>query len=80
VPAVTLSTDIIVGFPGETAEDFEQTLSLLDVVQYHSVFSFKYSPRPARWPRSGCPMTWTTPRRRAASWPCNPPSARSSGS
>ena len=45
-PAVTLSTDMIVGFPGETAEDFEQTLSLLDVVQYHSVFSFKYSPRP----------------------------------
>ena len=46
VPGVTLSTDMIVGFPGETGEDFEQTLSLLDAVQYHSVFSFKYSPRP----------------------------------
>lgn len=42
----SLTTDIIVGFPGETAEDFEQTLELLDQVQYDSLFSFKYSPRP----------------------------------
>ena len=42
---IALSTDIIVGFPGETEEDFEQTLSLLDEVGYDSVFSFKYSPR-----------------------------------
>ena len=34
------------GFPGETEEDFEQTLDLLDEVQYDSLFSFKYSPRP----------------------------------
>jgi tRNA-2-methylthio-N6-dimethylallyladenosine synthase len=46
IPATTLSTDIIVGFPGETAADFEQTLSLVEAVQYHSMFSFKYSPRP----------------------------------
>ena len=46
IPAATLSTDIIVGFPGETAQDFEQTLSLVESVQYHSIFSFKYSPRP----------------------------------
>ena len=46
VPGIALSTDIIVGFPGETEADFEDTLSMLREVQYHSVFSFKYSPRP----------------------------------
>ena len=46
IPGVTLSTDMIVGFPGETAEDFEDTLSLTEAAQYHSMFSFKYSPRP----------------------------------
>jgi tRNA-2-methylthio-N6-dimethylallyladenosine synthase len=46
VPDIALSTDVIVGFPGETAEDFEQTLSLVDRVRYHSIFSFKYSERP----------------------------------
>jgi tRNA-2-methylthio-N6-dimethylallyladenosine synthase len=43
---ISLTTDIIVGFPGETEPDFEQTLSLLDAVEYDGVFSFKYSPRP----------------------------------
>ncbi len=43
---IALSTDIIVGFPGETEADFQDTLSLLDEVQYDNVFSFKYSPRP----------------------------------
>jgi len=42
---IALSTDIIVGFPGETEQDFEQTLSLLDAAEYDQVFSFKYSPR-----------------------------------
>lgn len=46
MPDVALSTDMIVGFPGETAEDFEQTLSLTAAARYHSMFSFKYSPRP----------------------------------
>ena len=46
IPGVTLSTDMIVGFPGETAEDFDDTLSLTEAAQYHSMFSFKYSPRP----------------------------------
>lgn len=44
--AISISTDIIVGFCGESEEDFEQTLSLLDAVEYDQVFSFKYSPRP----------------------------------
>ncbi len=42
---IAISTDIIVGFPGESETDFEQTLSLLDEVEYDSIFSFKYSPR-----------------------------------
>jgi tRNA-2-methylthio-N6-dimethylallyladenosine synthase len=43
---IAITTDIIVGFPGETERDFEQTLDLLDEVQYDSLFAFKYSPRP----------------------------------
>ncbi|MFI5070232.1 MAG: tRNA (N6-isopentenyl adenosine(37)-C2)-methylthiotransferase MiaB [Terriglobales bacterium] len=43
---ISITSDIIVGFPGETEEDFEQTLSLLEEVQYDSIFGFKYSPRP----------------------------------
>jgi tRNA-2-methylthio-N6-dimethylallyladenosine synthase len=43
---ISITTDIIVGFPGETDADFEETLSLLDVVRYEGMFSFKYSPRP----------------------------------
>jgi tRNA-2-methylthio-N6-dimethylallyladenosine synthase len=43
---IAITTDIIVGFPGETESDFEETLSLLNDVQYDNLFSFKYSPRP----------------------------------
>ncbi len=43
---IAITTDLIVGFPGETESDFEETLSLLDVVEYDAIFSFKYSPRP----------------------------------
>ena len=43
---ISLSTDIIVGFPGETADDFIETMDLLAEVQYDCVFGFKYSPRP----------------------------------
>ena len=46
MPDIALSTDMIVGFPGETDADFEETLSLTAAVRYHSMFSFKYSERP----------------------------------
>jgi tRNA-2-methylthio-N6-dimethylallyladenosine synthase len=43
---IAITTDIIVGFPGETETDFAETLSLLEEVRYDNLFSFKYSPRP----------------------------------
>ena len=46
VPGIALTTDTIVGFPGETSADFEETMSLTAAVRYESMFSFKYSPRP----------------------------------
>ena len=45
-PKVALTTDIIVGFPGETDAEFERTLELLDQLEYDEIFSFMYSPRP----------------------------------
>ncbi|HEX7151830.1 MAG TPA: tRNA (N6-isopentenyl adenosine(37)-C2)-methylthiotransferase MiaB [Thermoanaerobaculia bacterium] len=46
VPEIHFSTDLIVGFPGETEEDFLESLSLMEEVRYGSLFAFKYSPRP----------------------------------
>ena len=46
LPGIALSTDMIVGFPGEDAGAFDETLDLAARVRYHSMFSFKYSPRP----------------------------------
>ena len=43
---ISITSDIIVGFPGETEEDFAETLSLLEQVHYDAIFTFKYSPRP----------------------------------
>jgi len=43
---ISITSDLIVGFPGETEAEFEETLSLMDLVGYDSVFTFKYSPRP----------------------------------
>ncbi len=46
LPDIHLSTDMIVGFPGETDQDFDDTMSLTETVRFHSMYSFKYSPRP----------------------------------
>jgi tRNA-2-methylthio-N6-dimethylallyladenosine synthase len=46
VPDIALSTDMIVGFPGETDEDFQETMSITRTVGFSSIFSFKYSERP----------------------------------
>jgi tRNA-2-methylthio-N6-dimethylallyladenosine synthase len=46
VPDLALSTDLIVGFPGETEEDFRETLDMVERVGYDNVFAFRYSPRP----------------------------------
>ncbi|HEX7184768.1 MAG TPA: tRNA (N6-isopentenyl adenosine(37)-C2)-methylthiotransferase MiaB [Thermoanaerobaculia bacterium] len=45
-PGLAFSTDIIVGFPGETEEDFQQTLDLVSEVRFATIYAFKYSPRP----------------------------------
>ncbi|MFO7942513.1 MAG: tRNA (N6-isopentenyl adenosine(37)-C2)-methylthiotransferase MiaB [Bacillota bacterium] len=46
IPEASITTDVIVGFPGETDEDFEQTLDLFRLVRFDGAFSFAYSPRP----------------------------------
>ena len=46
IPGIALSTDIIVGFPTETEEDFEETLDVVRRVEFEQIFSFKFSPRP----------------------------------
>ncbi len=45
-PEIALTTDVIVGFPGETDKDFDKTMELLETVRFHGSFSFKYSDRP----------------------------------
>jgi tRNA-2-methylthio-N6-dimethylallyladenosine synthase len=45
-PEIAVSTDLIVGFPGETEQEFEETLALIEDVRFSGAFSFKYSPRP----------------------------------
>ena len=47
VPGISLTTDLIVGFPGESESDFEQTLEAVEEIRYDAIFAFKYSPRPS---------------------------------
>ena len=57
IPDIHFSTDIIVGFPGETEDDFAESMSLIEEVRYGSMFAFKYSPRPGTpAPRIGPPV------------------------
>lgn len=46
IPNLVLSSDIIVGFPGETEEEFQQTISLVEEIQFETIYAFMYSPRP----------------------------------
>lgn len=61
IPGLALSTDMIVGFPGETEKDFEETLALTRAVRYHSMFSFKYSERPNTLAAKRYPETVSEP-------------------
>ena len=45
IPNIVLTSDVIVGFPGETQEEFEETLSLIEAVRYDALFTFIFSPR-----------------------------------
>jgi len=45
-PGISLTSDIVVGFPGESDEDFDDTMDLIETVRYDAIFSFKFSPRP----------------------------------
>jgi len=56
MPELTISSDVIVGFPGETAEDFEQTIALIEDIRFDLLFTFLYSPRPGT-PAAGYPDT-----------------------
>jgi tRNA-2-methylthio-N6-dimethylallyladenosine synthase len=60
VPELAITTDLIVGFPGETEEDFEATLSLVREVEYDDAYTFKFSPREGT-PATRMPAEWTVP-------------------
>lgn len=60
IPGLALTTDIIVGFPGETDEEFEDTLSLVREVRFDDAFMFKFSPREGT-PATRMPPEWTIP-------------------
>src|ERR671922_37554 len=60
IPGLSVTTDIIVGFPGETDADFEETLSAVRAAQFADAFTFKFSPRDGP-PATRMPADWTVP-------------------
>jgi tRNA-2-methylthio-N6-dimethylallyladenosine synthase len=60
VPEVALTTDLIVAFPGESAQDFEATLSLVREIEYDDAYTFRFSPREGT-PATRMPGEWTVP-------------------
>lgn len=65
MPEVSLSTDVIVGFPGETRQQFERTLALVEEVRFDQAFSFVYTPRPGT---TAATMEDPTPRAEKVAW------------
>jgi tRNA-2-methylthio-N6-dimethylallyladenosine synthase len=65
IPGLGLTTDVIVGFPGETDEEFEETLSAVQAVGFDDAFTFKFSPREGT-PATRMPAEWTVPDEVAA--------------
>ena len=67
-PDIAISSDFIVGFPGETEQDFEATMKLIDEIGFDNSFSFLYSPRPGTPAAESAP---TTRRSKSSSSACN---------
>ncbi len=65
IPDIALSTDIIVGFPGETYEDYLETVKVVKEVEYDQIFAFKYSPRPGT---PAAEMSLTEDYKKAGQW------------
>lgn len=65
MPDIVLTSDVIVGFPGETKEAFEETLSLVQQVRFDALFTFIYSPRPGH---SGSKTPDRCPARKSQQW------------
>lgn len=69
MPDIVLTSDVIVGFPGETKEAFEETLSLVQQVRFDALFTFIYSPRPGT-PAAKLPDPVPRAEKRSGSTPC----------